>query len=377
MHQQDCRGIDAPGFGPAACRPLGTLDPATYQEKGYNTAAANTPVYYTATRGLAEVVQAVTPADDLVTAGRLDGRALARARTRTDLRHRPPARRAGGPMAAVTLLLAATPALHLPERDHHPRRLGAGRRGRAVLALTWWEERPAPAAAALLVPVAVVVAFAKMTNLVGVAAVALYLLLRPAGDDGRGGRRPACARGGDRPARWASPRSSPPAPGWRTWDAPPDPRRRPARHGHPVPAPYFPWTGLVDSSLSLLQPLSSLVGRGGVRPTRAQLRDGRRLAAPAGRNAGGGAVHRRPCPRGRPGPRRRGRRGRRSAPPRDGGLPLLEHVLPDPARYGIALVAPMAIVTASMIRSRSSVVLVGSTALLALAATTFRLAALL
>ncbi|HET6692862.1 MAG TPA: hypothetical protein VFG97_01045, partial [Pedococcus sp.] len=39
MRQQDCRGVDAPGFEPGPCRPLGSFDPATYQEKGYNTAA--------------------------------------------------------------------------------------------------------------------------------------------------------------------------------------------------------------------------------------------------------------------------------------------------------------------------------------------------
>ena len=375
LHQQDCRGIDAVGFGPPLCRPLSTdLDPLTYQEKGYNTAAANTPVYYTATRAVAEVIRAVTPADDLVTAGRLTGGlwfALGLALTFLTGRRRDVG---AAPMAAVTLLLASTPALIFPSATITPDASGLVAGAALFLALTWWEERPSTVRAAVLMLVGVVVSFAKMTNLVAVAAAVLYLLLRSTGDDGPGR---ASAR-----ARWMTAvtvgLTSVVAAG--AWLAYVGSRPQIAAADLPDMASkyqltYFPWTGLVESSLSLLQPLSSSWVVVGSVPFLNFSTAVVAMVVLAGTLAAALLT---------------------GAPPLEvalaravvaaavvGALLLVTagYVFSSsyfalPVRYGIALVAPMAIVTASMVRSRSSLVLVGTTALLVLAATVFRLGTL-
>jgi hypothetical protein len=375
LHQQDCRGIDAPGFGPPLCRPLSTnLDPTSYQEKGYNTAAANTPVYYTATRGIAEVVRALTPADDLVTAGRLTGGlwfALGLALTFLTGRRRGVA---SAPMAAVTLLLASTPALIFPSATITPDASGLMAGAALVLAMTWWEERPSTVRGLVLVLLGIVVSFAKMTNLVVVAAVVLYLLFRPTGDDGP--NRPSMR------ARWTTAvtvgLSSVIAAG--AWLAYVGTRPQIAAADLPDMASkyqlsYFPWTGLVESSLSLLQPLSSSWVVVGSVPFLNFATAVVAMVVLAGTLAAALFT---------------------GAPPLEvalaravvaaavvGALLLVtagylfsSSYFTIPVRYGIALVAPMTIVTASMLRSRSSVVLVGSAALLALAATAFRLGTL-
>ena len=381
LHQQDCRGIDAPGFGPPLCRPLSTdLDPLSYQEKGYNTAAANTPVYYTATRGIAEAIEALTPADDLVTAGRLTGGlwfALGLALTfLTGRRRGVPA----APMAAVTFLLASSPALIFPSATITPDASGLVAGAALFLTLTWWEERPSTVRAFLLVVVGIVVAFAKMTNLVAVAAVVLYLLLRPTSvqdEDSDDGREGPSVR-----ARWTTAvtvglTSVVAAGAWLAYVG-----TRPQIPAADLPdmsskyqLTYFPWTGLVESSLSLLQPLSSPWAVVGSVPFLNFATAVVAMVVLAGTLAAALFT---------------------GAPPLEvalarsvvaaavvGALLLVtagylfsSTYFPIPVRYGIALVAPMAIVTASMIRSRSSVVLVGTAALLALAATAFRLGTL-
>ena len=375
LHQQDCRGVDAPGFGPGPCRPFGTLDPTTFQEKGYNTAAANSPFYYSVTRGAAEVVEAVTPADDLVTAGRLTGGlwlALGLVLTFVAGRRRNvPA----APMTVVLLLLVATPALIFPSATITPDASGLAAGAALVLALTWWEERPGPARGVLLTLVGLVVSFAKMTNLVGIAAVALYILLRPSDD--RAGEPPPHLRARLTTAAVVGMTSVLAAGAWMAFvssraQIPPDDLPDMATR---FVTPAFPWTGLVESSLSLLQPISSSWAVVGSPPLTGFSTSVAALFLLAGTLAAALFT---------------------GAPPRElalarsvvaaalaGALALVTvgylssgSYFPLPPRYGIVLVAPMAVVTASVLRSRSSVALVGSAALLALAATAYRLVAL-
>jgi hypothetical protein len=139
--------------------------------------------------------------------------------------------------------------------------------------------------------------------------------------------------------------------------------------------PAFPWTGLVESSLNLLQPISSSWVAVGSPPLTGFSTTVAAMILLAGTLAAALFV---------------------GAPPREvalarsvvaaavaGALVLVTvgylssgSYFALPSRYGIALVAPMAIVTAALLRSRASVVLIGSTALLAVAATTFRLVSL-
>ena len=373
MRQQDCRGVDAPGFEPGPCRPLGSFDPATYQEKGYNTAAANTPLYYTATRGLAEVVQAATPADDLVTASRLAGGvwlALGLVLTYVAGRRRGVGR---SPLLVVGALLAAAPGLQFPGGTITPDAWGLLVGAALLLAVTWWEERPSNARAAVLVLVAVVVALVKLTNLIGVAAVAFYLLLDRGHDDkqwpGRTRRTvTGLVTGGVAvlaAGAWLAVVSS-----------------RPQMDPNDLPdmvtrfhTPAFPWIGLIDNSLVLVQPLAgptpvgiltlsvlatslvSLVLVSGTvaaavfatSPERSvSLARGVLLAAVLGALA----------------------------------LVVMGYLFsgsyfPLPPRYGLSLLAPMAVVTAACLRTRTSVAVAGAVAAIALAASAARLIGLL
>ncbi|MCY4727833.1 hypothetical protein NYO98_16210 [Nocardioides sp. STR2] len=381
MRQQDCRGVDAPGFEPGPCRPLGSFDPATYQEKGYNTAAANTPIYYTATRGVAELVRVTTPADDLVTAGRLAGGlwlGLGIALTYVAGRRRGVAR---APLAVLGLMLAAAPGLQFPGGTITPDAWGLMVGAALVLAVTWWEERPSAARAAGLVLVAVLVSLVKLTNLVGVAAIAFYLLQRgcdgaQAAEEPDGGEAPP-------PARWiltglATGGTAVLAAG--AWMA--LVTSRPQMDPDDLPdmvtrfqAPAFPWMGLLDNALVLVQPLAGPVPVGTLTystvatslvslvlvsgtvaaavflpgPTRSTaLARGVLLAAVAGALA----------------------------------LVVMGYVtshsyFPLPPRYGLALVAPMAVVTASCLRTRTSIGLAATVAAVAFAMSSVRLLELL
>jgi hypothetical protein len=373
MRQQDCRGVDAPGFEPGACRPLGSFDPATFQEKGYNTAAANTPIYYTATRGLAEVLQATTPADDLVTAGRLAGGlwlGLGIVLTYVAGRRRGVGR---GPLVVAGVLLAAAPGLQFTGGTITPDAWGLLVGAVLLLAVTWWEERPTRGRTALLVLVAVVVALVKLTFLVGVAAVAFYLLLGRAREDSEGpttARRAVTglATGGVAvvaAAAWLAVVSARPQM---------DPADLPDMVTR-FQVPTFPWTGLMDNSLVLLQPLAAPVPVGTLSYV-ALATSLVSLVLLSGTVAA--AVF-------------------ASAPPRSTALAravLLAAVLgalalvlmgyvfsgsyfPLPPRYGMALLAPMAVVTASCLRTRTSVAVAGTVAAVVLVASAVRLVELL
>jgi Predicted membrane protein (DUF2142) len=375
MRQQDCRGVDAPGFEPGACRPLGSFDPATFQEKGYNTAAANTPIYYTATKVVAEVVEATTPADDLVTAGRLAGGlwlGLALVVTFVAGRRRGVGR---APLVVTGVLLAAAPGLQFTGGTITPDAWGLLAGAVLLLAVTWWEERPSARRAAVLVLVAVVMALVKLTFLIGVAAVVIYLLLgRPRDGADDTGPRPlrravtGVVTGGVAVAA---------AGAWLVFVT-----SRPQMDPADLPdmatrfqVTVFPWTGLIDNALVLLQPLSSPVPVGTLTYSvlatslvSLVLLSGTVAAAvflPAPTSATTLA------------------RGVLLAGVLGSlGLIVMGYVFsgayfPLPPRYGLALVSPMAVATASCLRTRTSVAVVGGVAAVAFVATAVRLLELL
>lgn len=72
MREQGCRGIDweTPVLD---CRPLGDYEVSEFQEGGQNTAYIHSPVYYYVTAWISKLANEVTPASNLVTAGRLLG----------------------------------------------------------------------------------------------------------------------------------------------------------------------------------------------------------------------------------------------------------------------------------------------------------------
>lgn len=72
MHEEACRGVDAPGFE-MPCKPIGSYHPSQFQEGGQNTAYIHSPVYYFATAWMGKAVVKVTPIDNLFKAARLLG----------------------------------------------------------------------------------------------------------------------------------------------------------------------------------------------------------------------------------------------------------------------------------------------------------------
>jgi hypothetical protein len=221
--------------------------------------------------------------------------------------------------------------------------------------------------------VAVVVSLVKLTNLVGVAAIAFYVLL---GRSREGVEGPSPVRRAVTglatgavavvaAAAWLAVVSSRPQ---MDPDDLPDMVTR-------FQVPEFPWIGLLDNSLVLVQPLAAPVPVGTVSYSviatslvSLMLVSGTVAAAVFG-----------------------------AAPARETSLArgvLLAAVLgalalvvmgyvfsgsyfPLPPRYGMALLAPMAVVTASCLRTRTSVALAGTVAAVVLAASSVRLLELL
>lgn len=177
MQEEACRGLDYPGFILPACEIGGDYDPDDYQEAGYNTASANTPLYYSITHLVAAPLKAVAGLDSLVTAGRLvgglwlaGGLLLAYAS----------ARRLGAgrwTAASVLAVLACTPAIVYPSSTITPDAatfaVGAG----ALLAALWWEERPTHRWPVLAVVTAASLAI-KMSNITILLALGVMMLIR-------------------------------------------------------------------------------------------------------------------------------------------------------------------------------------------------------
>ncbi|MBO9556665.1 glycosyltransferase family 39 protein [Cellulomonas sp.] len=177
MEEEACRGLDYSGFELPPCVRGGDYDPDDFQEAGYNTASANTPLYYTITHALAAPLKAVATMDSLVTAGRLVGGLWLSAGL---LLAYAAARRLGAgrwASAAVLALLACTPAVVYPSATITPDAatfaVGAG----ALLAALWWEERPARRWPVLAVVTVLALAI-KMTNITVLVAIGLAMLIR-------------------------------------------------------------------------------------------------------------------------------------------------------------------------------------------------------
>lgn len=177
MREEACRGIDYPDFPLPACSLTTKYSALDFQEKGYNTASANTPFYYSVTHLVAAVLQRVTGLGSLVTAGRLVGGLWLGAGLVIAYLA---GRRLGAgrwPLAALLVTIACVPAVVYPSSTISPDAASFAA-GAGVLWVTlWWEERPQRRWPALVLVTACVLAL-KMTNIVVLAAAGIYMLIR-------------------------------------------------------------------------------------------------------------------------------------------------------------------------------------------------------
>lgn len=403
MYEQACRGVDAPGFDPVLCDRNHRYEVSAYQEKGFNTAATNTPVYYATTRAVAEVVEALTPARTLFVAGRLtSGVWLALGLVLTYLA----GRRAGvrpAPLLAVLALLPASPAILYPSATVTPDSMGLLCGALVVLVALAWERRPDRLRTALLVLVCVVVPAVKLTNIVVVAALALYLVLnrrRATAADRAAAPAPDAGDAGEvapTPAEAYDPEPAPTLTGRRRWGVTALAAgaalvssgawtviSNSRNHADPNDVPdmvkrftvtEFPWSGLLDSSLVMVQPLSSpWVGVG----TASLLFFTTTVVSLV---LFGGTVAAALFSTATPRATLAARAMLAAAVVVSLGLVVMGYVTASqyfalPARYGAALVAPMVVVTAAMMRSRAAVGTVAALAAVVLVMTGFRLSGL-
>lgn len=373
MYEQACRGVDAPGFDPVLCDRDHEYNADIYQEHGFNTAATNTPIYYTATRAVAEVVRAVTPTDSLFVSGRLaSGIWLALGLVLTYLA----GRRAGirpAPLLAVLALLPASPAILYPSATVTPDAMGLLAGALVVLAALAWERRPDRARTAILVLVCVLVPLIKLTNIVAVAALVFYLAFnrnrrarseRGTPEDGEDELGEITAR-----RRWttASLAGAASVVAGGAWTVISNSRN----HADPDDVPdmavrfavtEFPWSGMLDSALIMAQPLSQpWVGVGtpsllffATTVVSLVLLAGTAAAAFFSSDTPRATVAARAM--------------LAAAVLVSLGLVTMGYVtasqyFPLPARYGLALVPAMALVTAGMLRTRTSVAITAGLAL--------------
>ncbi len=391
LYEQACRGVDAPGFDPVLCDRDHTYDADAYQEKGFNTAANFTPIYYASTRAVAEVIGVLTPASSLFVTARLTGAVwLALGLALTFLA----GRRAGvapGPLLAVLALLVASPSLIYPSATVTPDAMGLAGGALVVLAALAWEARPDRRRLALLVLVGVVFSLIKLTNILVLGAVALFIVLDRtrrvrAAEGAHAAPEPGAESPSAQPApeipvsqRWtaaglASVAAVVAAGAWTVFSS--------ARnHADPDDVPdmtvrfavtAFPWNGMLDSALTLVSPMSSpwvAVGTPSLLFFTTSIVS---LVLTAGTVAA--ALFSRTTPR----VTLLARCVLVIAVLGSMGLVTMNYVTAHqyfalPARYGQSLIAPMVLVTAAMLRTRAGVATVSGLAVVALVMSAFRI----
>ena len=176
MREEACRGLDYPMRLPR-CSKTSIYDPNVFQEQGYNTASINTPLYYSITHLFASAIQRAIGLKSLVTAGRLvgglwlgiglviayfAGLRLGAARL---------------PLASVLVVTACIPAVVYPSSTVTPDAATFAIGAAALWSVLWWEERP-QRRWPILVLITTFALFLKMTNIVILLALGIYMALR-------------------------------------------------------------------------------------------------------------------------------------------------------------------------------------------------------
>jgi hypothetical protein len=377
LRQEACRGVDAPGFVvPAACSRTATYDPSAFQEKGYNTAAGNTPLYYSITHAAALLISALTPTSDLVTAGRLAGALwLWGGLLFTFLA----GRRIGvprGPLLGMLILVAVTPAVLLPSATVTPDAANFAA-GAVLLWLTIWWEQQRQGRTWVLAIGALIITLLKLTNVAVACGCGAYLLIRWWQQRNRRDRAGARIRLRDYPVAGFSVVAASVIPSivWTRFVSTlpqQDPGDLPdmATRFH---VDAFPLNGLLESLFAFVNPLASptvVVGS----PQLVYL-----VAALTSYLMVAGLMGAALFVRGRPRIVALGRAWVLAAIASCAGLIMLGYVLQStyfaiPTRYGESLVPGVCVVTAHQLRHRFATVTVWVLAVLSVAVTVYRLA---
>lgn len=177
MRQEACRGLDYHPFTLPACSTTAQYKPSQFQENGYNTAAVNTPLYYSVTKAAGLAIMALISSHDLVQGGRLAGGLWLAAGL---LLTYAAARRLGASRwvsTAVLATVACLPAVVYPSAVISPDAATFAVGGGTLLAVLWWEERPARRWPVLALVTALGLAI-KLTNVTIVAVAVLYIAFR-------------------------------------------------------------------------------------------------------------------------------------------------------------------------------------------------------
>lgn len=178
MAEESCRGVDAPGVVLPPCGATDQQRPEAYQELGFNTASGHSPLYYALTAGPARLLTAASPlslfsASRLVGALWLAGGLLLVLAVGRELRVPVPA------LVGTCLWAAGSPALLHSLSTVNPDSTALVAGGLVLLAGLRWDGGRWPLWA--LCASAALATALKVTNVLGVLAVAVFLLLRAPG----------------------------------------------------------------------------------------------------------------------------------------------------------------------------------------------------
>lgn len=177
MREAACRGIAAPVEAAPDCR-TSTVTPERLRDQGINSEELQPPTYYFATGAVARVIRPVIGSSSLITAGRVAGAAWLMAGVAAlwgclSLLGVPlPAR------VVVALLVISTPVVvHASSTVNNDAAALVAGAGMLLAALAWERGR----AHWVIVPIVAAAAVAlKVTNVIGVGAVIVYLVVRAA-----------------------------------------------------------------------------------------------------------------------------------------------------------------------------------------------------
>ena len=175
MRAEACRGVDLPTWLDPPCRSA-RFNPRAFRDDGYQTASAHPPTYYLTVGLVSRAAVGLGLFDNFVDPARLMGGVLLGAGlVLTYLAGRRLGLRSGALLAALTLVPTSSAVLHASSTVN-PDATAVLAGGLVLFAAVAWEQRRLGTLA--LVVAGAVATGLKLTNLLVVAAVAAWLVVR-------------------------------------------------------------------------------------------------------------------------------------------------------------------------------------------------------